>query len=61
MHRGGDDARTTGPYWDPAGDAPFCEFVREVHAWINVTAGTMAPSQQAAALQRGFGGLAITP
>eukprot|EP00959_Pyramimonas_sp_CCMP1952_P117797 2462715-Pyramimonas_sp.AAC.1 len=27
--RGGDDARTTGPHWDPAGQVPFREFVRE--------------------------------
>eukprot|EP00959_Pyramimonas_sp_CCMP1952_P466805 9490566-Pyramimonas_sp.AAC.1 len=58
--RGGDDTRTTGPHWDPAGQVPFREFVREVHAWINVTTGNVAPSQQAAALQRGLGGLART-
>eukprot|EP00959_Pyramimonas_sp_CCMP1952_P013431 283196-Pyramimonas_sp.AAC.1 len=50
--RGGDDTRTTGPHWDPAGQVPCREFVIEVHAWINVTTGNMTPSQQAAALQR---------
>ena len=58
MRRGMDDTRTTGPYWDPAGNVPFREFVREVHAWVNVTTGFMTPPQQAAALQRGLGGLA---
>eukprot|EP00959_Pyramimonas_sp_CCMP1952_P189180 3957155-Pyramimonas_sp.AAC.1 len=58
--RGGDDTRTASPHWDPAGQVPFREFVREVHAWINVATGTMMPSQQAAALQRGLGGLART-
>eukprot|EP00959_Pyramimonas_sp_CCMP1952_P186814 3906528-Pyramimonas_sp.AAC.1 len=58
--RGGDDTRTTGPHWDPAGQVPFREFVREVRAWINVTTGNMTPSQQVAALQRGLGGLART-
>eukprot|EP00959_Pyramimonas_sp_CCMP1952_P180741 3779323-Pyramimonas_sp.AAC.1 len=38
----------------------FRGFVREVHTWINVATGTMTPSQQAAALQRGLGGLART-
>eukprot|EP00959_Pyramimonas_sp_CCMP1952_P303210 6344629-Pyramimonas_sp.AAC.1 len=57
--RGGDDTRTTGPHWDPAGQVPFREVVREVHAWTNVTTGNMTPSQQAAA-QRGLGGLART-
>ena len=60
MRHGMDDARTTGPYWDPAGNAPFREFVREVHAWLNATSGTMTAPQQAAALQRGLGGLART-
>eukprot|EP00959_Pyramimonas_sp_CCMP1952_P014397 305049-Pyramimonas_sp.AAC.1 len=27
--RGGDDTRTTGPHWDPSGQPPFREFVRE--------------------------------
>eukprot|EP00959_Pyramimonas_sp_CCMP1952_P217950 4558291-Pyramimonas_sp.AAC.1 len=27
--RGEDDARTTGPRWDPAGQVPSREFVRE--------------------------------
>eukprot|EP00959_Pyramimonas_sp_CCMP1952_P008371 175030-Pyramimonas_sp.AAC.1 len=45
-------------YRAPTGHAPFREFVREVHAWINVPTGNMTPSQQAAALQRGLGGLA---
>eukprot|EP00959_Pyramimonas_sp_CCMP1952_P346182 7250822-Pyramimonas_sp.AAC.1 len=58
--RGRDDARTTGPHWDPAGQVPFREFVREAHARINVATGNMTPSQQAAALQRGRGGLART-
>eukprot|EP00959_Pyramimonas_sp_CCMP1952_P049799 1040723-Pyramimonas_sp.AAC.1 len=53
--RGGDDARTTGLHWGPAGQVLFREFVRDVHAWIN-----LAPSQQTAALQRGLGGLART-
>ena len=55
MRRGVDDTRTTGPYWDPAGNVSFREFVREGHAWINVTSGTMTPPQQAVALQRGLG------
>eukprot|EP00959_Pyramimonas_sp_CCMP1952_P093564 1958022-Pyramimonas_sp.AAC.1 len=38
----------------------FRDFAREVHAWINVTAGTTTPSQQAAALHHGLGGLAWT-
>eukprot|EP00959_Pyramimonas_sp_CCMP1952_P460983 9480783-Pyramimonas_sp.AAC.1 len=50
--RGGDDARTFGPHWDPAGQVPFREFVHEVHAWINVTTGYMTPVQPVAALQR---------
>eukprot|EP00959_Pyramimonas_sp_CCMP1952_P347762 7284672-Pyramimonas_sp.AAC.1 len=58
--RGGDDARTTNPHWDPGGQEPFREFVREVHAWMNVTTGNMTPSHQAAVLQRGLGGLALT-
>eukprot|EP00959_Pyramimonas_sp_CCMP1952_P029639 622189-Pyramimonas_sp.AAC.1 len=29
MQRGGDDARTTGPQWDPAGNVPFRDLVRE--------------------------------
>eukprot|EP00959_Pyramimonas_sp_CCMP1952_P268256 5609089-Pyramimonas_sp.AAC.1 len=58
--RGGGDARTTGPHWGPAGQVQFREFVREVHAWINATTGNMTPSQQAAVLQRGLGGLART-
>eukprot|EP00959_Pyramimonas_sp_CCMP1952_P166621 3482487-Pyramimonas_sp.AAC.1 len=45
MQRGGDDARTASPHWDPAGNAPFREFTREVHAWINVATGTMTPPQ----------------
>eukprot|EP00959_Pyramimonas_sp_CCMP1952_P050325 1051718-Pyramimonas_sp.AAC.1 len=53
-----DDTRTTGPSWDPAGTMPFREYVREVHAWINVTSGNMTPPQQPAALQRGLQGLA---
>ena len=60
MQRGADDARTAGPHWGPAGNTPFRECVRAVHAWVNVTTGTMTPSQQAAALQRGLGGLART-
>ena len=60
MRRGMGDTRTTGPYCDPAGNVSFREFVREVHAWINVISGTMTPPQQAAALQRGLGGLART-
>eukprot|EP00959_Pyramimonas_sp_CCMP1952_P191506 4004345-Pyramimonas_sp.AAC.1 len=39
---------------------PFRELVREVHAWINVTTGNVTLSQQAAALQRGLGGVART-
>ena len=58
--RGADDTRTTGPFWDPSGNVPFRDYVREVHAWVNVTTGTMTPSQQAACLQRGLGGLART-
>ena len=58
--RGADDTRTTGPFWDPNGTVPFRDYVREVHAWVNVTTGTMTPSQQAACLQRGLGGLART-
>eukprot|EP00959_Pyramimonas_sp_CCMP1952_P201164 4207021-Pyramimonas_sp.AAC.1 len=58
--RGGNDTRTTGSHWDLAGQVPFREFVREVRAWINVAAGNITPSQQAAALQRGLGGLART-
>eukprot|EP00959_Pyramimonas_sp_CCMP1952_P401164 8405966-Pyramimonas_sp.AAC.1 len=27
--RGGDDTRTTGPHWYPAGQVPFREFARE--------------------------------
>eukprot|EP00959_Pyramimonas_sp_CCMP1952_P191526 4004801-Pyramimonas_sp.AAC.1 len=50
--RGGDDTRTTGPHWDPAGQVLFREFAREVHAWTNVTTGNVTPSQQAASLQR---------
>eukprot|EP00959_Pyramimonas_sp_CCMP1952_P133231 2785435-Pyramimonas_sp.AAC.1 len=41
--RGGDDTRTTGPHWGPAGQVPFREFAREAHAWINVTTGNMTP------------------
>eukprot|EP00959_Pyramimonas_sp_CCMP1952_P355721 7450450-Pyramimonas_sp.AAC.1 len=41
--RGGDDPRTTGLHWDPAGQVPLREFAREVHAWINVTSGNMTP------------------
>jgi len=58
MQRGMDDNRTRGSHWDPAGQVPFREFVREVHSWLNVTSGTMTPPQQGAALQRGLGGLA---
>ena len=54
--RGADDTRTTGPFWDPSGTVPFRDYVREVHAWVNVTTGTMTPSQQAACLQRGLRG-----
>ena len=43
MQRGADDTRTTGPHWDPAGNTPFREYVREVHAWDNVTTGAMTP------------------
>ena len=50
----------SGPYWDPSGTTPFREFVREVHAWLTVTAGRLTPPQQAAALQRGLGGHART-
>eukprot|EP00959_Pyramimonas_sp_CCMP1952_P110994 2322001-Pyramimonas_sp.AAC.1 len=57
--RGGlDETRTRGPFWDPAGNAPFRGFVREVHARLNVARGSMTPPRQAAALQRGLGGLA---
>ena len=55
-----DDSLTVGPTWDPAGNVPFREYVREVHAWLNVTSGRLTPPQQAAALQRGFGGHART-
>ena len=58
MQRTHGDTRTQGPHWDPAGNVPFRSLVREVHAWINVTSGNITPPQQAAALQRGLGGLA---
>eukprot|EP00959_Pyramimonas_sp_CCMP1952_P210817 4411521-Pyramimonas_sp.AAC.1 len=35
----------------------FREFVREAHAWLNATRGSMTPPQHAVALQRGLGGL----
>ena len=47
MMRESDNAR--GPPWDPAGNAPFRQWVREVPAWINVQSGRMAPPRQAAA------------
>eukprot|EP00959_Pyramimonas_sp_CCMP1952_P423450 8870207-Pyramimonas_sp.AAC.1 len=53
-------AETTQERPAPSGARPVREFVRELHAWINVTTRTMTPSQQAAALQRGLGGLART-
>ena len=57
MHRQhGDSGLMTGPHWDPAGTVPWREFEREVHAWLNVTAGRLTPPQQAAALQRGLAG-----
>eukprot|EP00959_Pyramimonas_sp_CCMP1952_P444018 9296023-Pyramimonas_sp.AAC.1 len=50
----------SGAVWDPAGNAPFRDFVREVHAWLNVASGSMTTPQQAAALQRGRGGMVRT-
>eukprot|EP00959_Pyramimonas_sp_CCMP1952_P233017 4869929-Pyramimonas_sp.AAC.1 len=47
-------------FWDPAGNVPFSDFVREVHAWLNVARRSMTPPQQAAALQRGLAGVAGT-
>eukprot|EP00959_Pyramimonas_sp_CCMP1952_P047426 989730-Pyramimonas_sp.AAC.1 len=47
-------------FWDPAGNAPCGDFVREVDAWLNVASGSTAPPQQAAALQRGLGRSAMT-
>eukprot|EP00959_Pyramimonas_sp_CCMP1952_P199231 4167411-Pyramimonas_sp.AAC.1 len=41
MQRSGNVTRTTRTHWDPAGNAPFREFVRDVHAWIIVTTGVM--------------------
>ena len=58
MQRGMDDSRARGSLWEPTGNVPFQEFVREVHSWLNVTSGAMTLPQQAAALQRGLGGLA---
>ena len=59
--RNNDEASLTrGPYWDPSGNVLFRSWVREVHAWLNVTSGRATPQQQAAALQRGLGGLART-
>eukprot|EP00959_Pyramimonas_sp_CCMP1952_P351892 7372931-Pyramimonas_sp.AAC.1 len=45
---------------DPAGSAPFRDFVRAVHAWPNVASGSMTPPPQVAALQSGPGGLVWT-
>eukprot|EP00959_Pyramimonas_sp_CCMP1952_P210583 4406707-Pyramimonas_sp.AAC.1 len=36
----------------------FRDFVRKVHAWLNVASASRIPPQQAAALQRGPGGFA---
>ena len=61
MHRGDAvDGTTRGPFWDPAGSVPFREYVYEVNAWLNVTSPRMTPQAQAAAMQRGLGGLART-
>ncbi|MCP4469064.1 MAG: hypothetical protein GY813_20255, partial [Halieaceae bacterium] len=62
MRRGDNstDGQTHGPYWDPQGNVPFREYVYEVNAWLNVTSGRMTPQAQAAAIQRGLGGLART-
>eukprot|EP00959_Pyramimonas_sp_CCMP1952_P256075 5348618-Pyramimonas_sp.AAC.1 len=54
------DGQTHGPYWDPRGNVPFREYVYEANAWLNVTSGRMTPHAQAAAIQRGLGGLART-
>lgn len=44
----------SGPPWDPAGNVPFRTWVRELHAWLNVTGSRLQPSQQAAAIQLGL-------
>eukprot|EP00959_Pyramimonas_sp_CCMP1952_P332483 6962187-Pyramimonas_sp.AAC.1 len=50
MRGGGlDETHTRGLFWDPAGSAPFRDFVRKVHAWLKVASGSITPPQQAAA------------
>ena len=55
-----DDGTTRGPYWDPADNVTFRDYVREVRSWLNVTGRRVTPSQQAAAMQRGLGVFART-
>ena len=51
---------TRGPAWDPAGTVPFRQWVREVHAWLNVQSDIATPSRHAAALQHGLQGQACS-
>eukprot|EP00973_Karenia_brevis_P036481 5030962-Karenia_brevis.AAC.1 len=42
---------TVGPYWNPDSGVPFRTWMRELAAWLNIHAGRMTPSAQAAAIQ----------
>eukprot|EP00959_Pyramimonas_sp_CCMP1952_P008898 185996-Pyramimonas_sp.AAC.1 len=52
MRGGGglDETRTRGPFWDSAGNAPFRDFVREVHAWLNVASASVTPPRRSRGL-----------
>eukprot|EP00959_Pyramimonas_sp_CCMP1952_P128250 2681746-Pyramimonas_sp.AAC.1 len=58
MQRGDDDARTTGPRWDPAGNVLFPRVRSRGTCMDQRGHRHYDPSQQAAALQRGLGGFA---
>jgi hypothetical protein len=62
MHPGGqgdDRSMIRGPAWDPAGNVPYREWLREVYPWL-ATTQRMTPSAQAGAIQRGLRGTART-
>eukprot|EP00959_Pyramimonas_sp_CCMP1952_P441422 9241001-Pyramimonas_sp.AAC.1 len=45
MRGGLGETRTRGPFWDPAGNAPFRDFVREVHGLTSRAEVRLHPSR----------------
>ena len=60
MHMYPGQNNQNGPPWDPAGNIPFRDWMREVGAWLNVTSARLSPTAQAAAIQLGLRGTART-